>query len=271
MSLDRRRLILLALGLPALAAAGGAARPLGAQSAEARGTQIVTEASARNDGYGDLTAAGEMTLRTGSGQTSTRRFDNSWIEISARESRSLLVFNWPGDIRNTALLTHTFEGQNDDQWLYLPAMERVRRISGSGRSGSFVGSEFAFEDMADQEIDKFDHAWVEDGPCPNGGGTCHVIDRFPRAGSGYSRQRIWLDTRELRLQQVQYFDRRGAHLKTLSITGYQQYLGRFWRAGRMDMVNHLTGASTRLTWSDYAFNRGLSADGFTVNALRRIR
>lgn len=105
----------------------------------------------------------------------------------------------------------------------------------------------------------------------NQSGTCHVIDRVPKTRSGYSRQRIWLDTAELRLQQVQFFDRRGAHLKTLLISGYRQYDGRFWRASQMDMVNHLTGASTRLTWGDYKFDQGLQENAFTVNALRRIR
>lgn len=265
MMFDRRKILQLALCLPPFAAT--AAR---AETAEERGLRIATEASDRRSGYADTTATGEMILRNPGGQEATRQFDSSWISINDSETRTLLVFRWPGDIRNTALLTHTFTGQSDDQWLFLPAMERVRRISGSGRSGSFVGSEFAFEDMVDQEVDKFDHTWITDGPCPTGG-NCHVIDRFPRTRSGYSRQRIWLDTSELRLMQVHYFDRRGAHLKTLQATGYQLYNGRFWRASRMDMVNHLTGASTRLNWSDYRFDQGLSAASFTVNALRRIR
>ena len=241
-----------------------------AETAEQKGLRIATEAANRSDGYRDITSTGEMILRTASGQTAERRFDASWISTSNNASRSLLIFRWPGDIRNTALLTHVYTGKNDDQWLFLPAMERVRRISGSGRSGSFVGSEFAFEDMVDQEVDKFRHKWVEDGRCPSGG-TCHIIDRVPTTNSGYRLQRIWLDTKELRLQQVMYFDRRGAHLKTLVISGYKLYKGRFWRASRMDMVNHLTGASTRLNWGNYQFDRGLSPNSFTVNALRRIK
>lgn len=120
------------------------------------------------------------------------------------------------------------------------------------------------------EVDKFKHNWIADERCP-GSGQCHVIDGVPTTKSGYSRQRIWLDTAELRLQQVQYFDRRGAHLKTLSVSGYRKYSGRFWRASRMDMINHLTGASTRLNWKGYTFNNGLNENGFTVNALRRMR
>ena len=241
-----------------------------AETAEQKGLRLAAPASDRNDGYRDISSAGQMILQTASGQKAERRFDASWIATPGGGSRSLLIFRWPGDIRNTSLLTHVYKGKNDDQWLFLPAMERVRRISGSGRSGSFVGSEFAFEDMVDQEVDKFRHTWIADERCP-GGGNCHVIDRVPVTRSGYSRQRIWLDTGELRLQQVMYFDRRGAHLKTLSLAGYKKYKGRFWRAARMDMVNHLTGARTRLTWDGYRFDQGLNPNAFTVNALRRIK
>jgi outer membrane lipoprotein-sorting protein len=265
MILNRRNILALGLALPASSFRSAWATP-----AEDRGLALATEASNRRSGYEDISVTGEMILRTDSGQESTRRFDASWISTGRGASRSLLVFQWPGDIRNTALLTHAYNGRSDDQWLFLPAMERVRRISGSGRSGSFVGSEFAFEDMVDQEVDKFDHLWIRDENL-SGVGQSHVIDRFPTTNSGYSRQRIWLDASELRLRMVRYFDRRGAHLKTLSISNYRQYIGRFWRSGQMDMVNHLTGASTQLTWNDYSFNQGLRESAFTVNALRRIR
>jgi hypothetical protein len=265
MSLNRRLFLSLGLALPILSARTAVADT----AAEERGLALATEAANRRAGYQDISVAGDMVLRTDSGQEATRRFDASWITTGEGQSRSLLVFRWPGDIRNTALLTHAYSGQTDDQWLFLPAMERVRRISGSGRSGSFVGSEFAFEDMVDQEVDKFDHLWIADQNL-QGRGMCHVIDRFPTTNSGYSRQRIWLDQQELRLQQVHYFDRRGAHLKSLDITGYRRYSNRFWRASRMEMENHLTGASTVLNWGDYQFDQGLRPNAFTVNALRRI-
>lgn len=261
-----RRTILSAIACLMVFAAGTSH----AETAQERGLRIASDASERNGGYSDATASGEMNLKTAKGQTAERRFDASWFEINKGESRSLLIFRWPGDIRNTTLLTHTFKGRKDDQWLFLPALEKIRRISGSGRSGSFVGSEFAFEDISDQEVDKFKYTWITEARCPTSG-KCHVIDRVPTTKSGYSRQRIWLDTSELRLQQVKYFDRRGAHLKTLSITGYRKYSGRFWRAVRMDMVNHLTGAITQLKWKGYTFNQGLQENAFTVNALRRIR
>ncbi len=244
--------------------------PVWAETNAEKGLRIAQEATERRDGYQDISVTGEMILTSKSGKTSTRKFDSSWVDVPEGGARSLLIFRWPGDIRNTALLTHANYNKKDDQWLYLPSLEKVRRISSSGRSGAFVGSEFAFEDMVDQEIDKFDHMYVSEEPCPNGG-TCHVIDRVPRGKSGYSSQRVWFDVTHLRLQQVKYFDRRKAHLKTLTFAGYKLYLGEFWRAHEMNMVNHLSGKSTLLTWGDYAFNSGLRESKFTVNALKRIR
>ncbi|MDF0601876.1 outer membrane lipoprotein-sorting protein [Psychromarinibacter sp. C21-152] len=256
--------------LTGAAAAALVPSAVAAQSAREKGERIAREAAARTEGYGDLSATGEMILKSAGGQTSTRRFDVKWVETGGGASRSLLVFNWPGDIRNTALLTHSYEGRSDDQWLWLPSLNKVRRISSSGRSGSFVGSEFAYEDMTDQEVEEFTHTWVQDGAGP-GGIACHIVDRRPKSASGYSLQRVWFDRQHLRVQQVQYFDRRGAHLKTLRVSGYRLYQGRFWRAGRMDMQNHLTGKATTLTWSNYRFDTGVNPNVLTPNALKRIR
>jgi len=241
-----------------------------AETAAEKGLRIAQSAAARNDGYGDISVSGEMILIGKAGQKSTRRFDAKWVETGGGKSRSLLIFRWPGDIRNTALLTHVKPRKQDDQWLFLPSLSKVRRISSSGRSGSFVGSEFSFEDMVDQDSDKFAHSWLKDERCP-GQGTCHVVDRRPKSKSGYSLQRVWFDQKNLTIQQVMYFDRRGAHLKTLTLSGYKLYNGKFWRARKMAMKNHLTGKSTVLTWSDFKFNTGVNPNTLTPNALKRIR
>ena len=209
-----------------------------------------------------------MILSSPGGQTSIRRFDTKSVEMPNKGARFLLVFHWPGDIRNTALLTHTYKQRTDDQWLYLPALGKVRRITTSGRAGSFVGSEFAYEDIVDQEVERFDHVWIIDQPCPTSG-QCHVIDRRPRTTSGYTRQRVWLDMKNLLPQKIDYFDRAGAHLKTLKTTGYKLYAGRYWRPTKLDMRNHLTGKSTVLMWSGYKFDMGYDPNAFTVTALRR--
>ena len=80
-----------------------------AETAQERGLRLATEASDRSGGYQDISVSGEMILRTASGQSAERRFDANWFSNSKGASRSLLIFRWPGDIRNTALLTHVFK------------------------------------------------------------------------------------------------------------------------------------------------------------------
>lgn len=243
-----------------------------AQTAAQKGEDIARRADAAGSGYGDFTVAGEMSLRTSGGAVSTRKFETKTIEMQGGQaSRSLLVFDWPGDIRGTALLTHGFKTKQDSQWLYLPSVGRVKKIAGSGRSGSFVGSEFSYEDMVEQDVSNYDHVWLRDEACPNGAGQCHLLQRTPRHSSGYSQQAVWLDKKELRYQVIQYYNRRGQLQKTLTIQNYKKYKGRFWRPARMTMVNHQTGKSTVLDWSGYTFNVGLTPQEFTKNAMTRLR
>lgn len=240
-----------------------------AQSAEQKGEQIARHADAVSDGFGDFQVAGAMTLRAAQGQSSTRRFDMKTLELNGgKETRSVLVFDWPGDIRGTALLTHSFVNSQDAQWLYLPSVGRVKKISGSNRSGSFVGSEFAYEDMVEQEASNFTHLWLRDEACPTGAGRCHLLQRSPRFSSGYSRQLVWIDTAG-RYQSIQYFNPRGARHKTLTFSGYRKYQGRYWRPSRMTMVNHLTDKRTILDWTDYRFNLGLHPHEFTREFIAR--
>jgi hypothetical protein len=241
------------------------------QSNAEKGYDIARRAAERDSGYGDYVVSGKMVLRDKGGRESERLFDLKVLERGDGD-RTLLIFNWPGDIRDTALLTHSFENRDDNQWLYLPSFRRVKRISGSGRSGSFVGSEFAYEDMVIQDVDKFKYEWIADQACPTAPQLkCHIIDRMPRYDSGYSRQRVALDTDQLRVLMVQYFDRSGKNVKTLTAAGYRQYKGRYWRADIMRMANHQTGKSSDMIWSDYKFDVGLVEAQFSVNALQNVR
>lgn len=250
-----------------------AALPALAQTPQERGYEIASRAAERAEGYVDSTAAGEMILKNAQGQESVRRFNSSSLEMTADGDRTLFVFEWPGDIDGTALLTHAHTDADDDQWLYLPALKRVKRISSSNRSSSFVGSEFAYEDLVPAELEKYSYIWRLDEPCPTDPSLmCHVYERRPDdIASGYTKQVIWRDQEAYRIQQIDYYDRRQELLKTLVVEGYRLYDNRFWRPATMRMVNHLTGKSTEMRWSDYRFATGLSERDFTTRALERVR
>ena len=133
-----------------------------------------------------------------------------------------------------------------------------------------MGSEFAYEDMSSPELEKFTYRYLRDEPC--GDLTCTVMERFPvNKKSSYSRQVIWQDKEALRTWKIEYYDRKNAHLKTLTLSDHKLYLDRYWRASQMTMVNHLTGKSTVITWTDYQFQTDLDDRDFTKTGLRRAR
>ena len=263
---------LLAIHVVVLACIGGISAPAHSQDATAEeiGLQIALDASARNDGFGNLTAGMSMVLRNKQGQESQRSVRFKVLEVAEDGDQSLFVFDQPRDVRGTALLIHGHLQGLDDQWLYLPALKRVKRISSSTRSGSFMGSEFSYEDLGNPEVEKYTYKYLRNEPC--GELTCSVTEQVPvDRKSSYSRQVVWQDTDELRTWKVDYYDRKNAHLKTLVMADYQQYLDRFWRAHEMTMENHLTGKSTVMNWTDFQFQTDLDERDFTQTGLRRVR
>jgi outer membrane lipoprotein-sorting protein len=211
-----------------------------------------------------------MILKNRQGEESTREIRTRTLEVLEDGDKSLSVFDNPADVKGTAFLSFTHKAGPDDQWLYLPAVKRVKRISSANKSGSFMGSEFAYEDIASQEVEKYAYQWLRDEPCE--GQPCFVIERKPLdPRSGYQQQVVWMDQGEYRIQKIDFYDRKNDLLKTVTFHGYRQYLGRYWRADEMFMVNHQTGKSTRLIWSHYQFRTGLDDRDFDQNSLKRAR
>lgn len=269
MALTPRALALTALaGFTFVQLASGT--PAHAETPEEAGLAIAREAERRDEGYAHYTADQTMVLKNRQGQESSRAISMKVLEGTDDGDKSLIVFNNPRDVKGTALLTHSHKTADDDQWLYLPALKRVKRISSSNKAGSFMGSEFAYEDMTSQEIEKYTYRFDREEPC--GELTCFVVERFPTdKKSGYTRQISWTDTQHYRVWKVEFFDRKNAHLKTLTSSEYQQYEGAYWRPGKMFMENHLTGKTTLLEWSNYDFGTPLRDNEFTKVGLKRAR
>lgn len=234
------------------------------------GRQIAEEVDRRDSGFVDNTVNLRMILRNRHGQESIREIRARTLEVTGDGDKSLVIFDRPGDVKGTAFLSHTHIGEPDDQWLFLPALKRVKRISSKNKSGPFVGSEFAYEDLSSQEVDKYTYRYLRDETV--NGLESFVVERIPVYGnSGYTRQIAWVDKNEYRPQKLEYYDRKGDLLKTLIFSEYQQYLGKFWRAHRWEMENHQTGKSTVLEWSEYDFQNGLTDRDFNRDVLKSVR
>jgi len=241
-----------------------------AETAEEKGLAIAVEADKRDTGWGDQQASLEMILRNRYGQESKRNNRNKTIEVKGDGDKTLIIFDSPNDIKGTAFLSFTHSLKSDEQWIFLPALKRVKRISSSNKSGPFMGSEFAYEDISSQEVDKYKYKYLRDEKI--NGRDCFVIETYPQyEKSGYTRIINWVDKEMYQPLKTEFYDRKNSLLKTLLYSEYKQYLNKFWRAGRMEMKNHVTGKSTSLMFKEYKFKIGLKDSDFNRNALKRAR
>ena len=243
-----------------------------AQAADdTQGFDIAARSDRTDLGFADSEVELQMVLRNAAGQQSTRALRIATLEKPDETvgDKSLVVFETPRDIEGTALLSHAKILDPDDQWLYLPALKRVKRISSSNKSGPFVGSEFAFEDFTAIELNKFTYTYVGEVPC--GDLTCDVLERTPRyENSGYTKQVSWVDQTDFQIRKVEFYDRRGDLLKVLEMSDFRNYEG-IWRAHKLSMSNVQTNKQTDLLYGDYTFDNGLAENDFVKGRLSRLR
>ena len=240
-----------------------------AQTPAEKGTAIALETDRRDSGFGDYTAQVTMILKNRGGAESVREFRMNVLEVPGDGDKTLSVFDQPRDVSGTAILTFSHGLEPDDQWLYLPALKRVKRIATNNKSGPFMGSEFAYEDLGSWEMKKYTYRWLRDEVLD--GHDCHVVENTPAyEHSGYSRQVEWVDKTIHQPRRIDYYDRKNELLKTLTFNDYGQYLERYWRANEMSMENHQSGKTTRLVWSNYQFRTGLDEQDFSRNVLTRV-
>jgi outer membrane lipoprotein-sorting protein len=243
---------------------------LQAQTPEEQGLAIAQEADRRDSGFGDYTSDVKMILKNKQGQESTREIRSKTLEVDGDGDKSMTIFDEPADVKGTALLSFTHKEGPDDQWLYLPALKRVKRIASDNKSGPFMGSEFAYEDISSQEVEKYTYMFLRDDTLD--GMEVFVFERYPvDTKSGYTRQIVWLDKEHYKERKIEFYDRKNSLLKTLLLTDYHQYLDQYWRAHDMHMENHQTGKSTLLLQSNYQYRTGLSDRDFDKNSLKRAR
>jgi len=242
-----------------------------AGTTEDKGLAIAMEANKRDTGFKDYISEMCMILRNKHGKESIRNIRIKVLEVENDGDKSLTIFDNPRDVKGTAFLNYTHKVGDDDQWLYMPALKRVKRISSRNKSGSFVGSEFSYEDISSQEVEKYTYKWIRDETYQ--GSPCFVVDFYPvdKKNSGYTRQLNWIDKKEYRVLKTEFYDKKQSHLKTLTFSGYNIYLDKYWRADKLHMINHQNGKSTGLEFENYKFLTGLKITDFNKNSLKRIR
>lgn len=239
-------------------------------SPEEKGLWVAQQIDKEDAGFLNQVSETTMTLKNKHGQKSTRSMTIKTLEVEGDGDKSMTIFKSPRDVKGTAFLSYTHALGPDDQWLFLPALKRVKRISSNNKSGPFMGSEFAYEDISSQEVGKYTYKYLREEEVLGTKG--HVVERYPvDPKSGYTRQLIWVDGDAWRFGKIEFYDRKGKKLKTLTYEDYKQYPNKKWRANRFQMVNHQNGKSTELLWSDIKFGLELTDRDFDKNALKRTR
>jgi outer membrane lipoprotein-sorting protein len=268
-AMRRRRIAvfgLLLLAVHALPPAASAQAPSGKQIIERNDAMRSVD-----DEKVDL----RMELINKRGQKRDRQL--SWVlkNDAQRNQRALLRFLDPADVRGTALLSIENPDREDDQWLYLPALRKSRRISAANKSDSFVGSDFAYEDLGPEEIDQHDYRLLREESLD--GAAVYVVEATPNSEqrkreSGYSRREIYVRKDTASIVRINYYDRQQELMKTFLARDIRQVpSAKTWRAYTVEMKNEKSGHSTVITYGQFTVNAGVSDDTFSIRELERER
>lgn len=236
--------------------------------------EIIKQVNARNEGDAvSRFVMMEMIDKRGKARVrETRSFRKSF----GAEKRTVIFYLGPRNVKDTAFLTydHPDAGVDDDQWLYLPAMRKVRRISAADRGDYFLGTDFTYEDIKKEtKISAEDYTHRTLGEDVIDGHRCYIVEGVPVNESvarelGYGRAMLWIDAEIWMARKADFFDVRGKRLKTIDTRDIRNIQG-IWTAHELNVINHKTGHKTRFVFSDIDYRTEISDDIFTERALRR--
>lgn len=220
------------------------------------------------NGFEDAKSEMTMTLINANGQQRVRHMKMKVLEGDEGD-KSLMEFLSPADVKGTKFLNYEHLNKDDDQWLYLPALKRVKRIASRNKSGSFMGSEFSYEDLSSFNVDKYTYAQGDAKQIEANGKTYWQVERVPiDKNSGYTKQVSLVDTETFLTYKVDYFDRKRSLLKTAVFDEYNK-IGGVWRIGTITMTNHQNDKKTILVWENETVKNGLKGRDFHKRVLKR--
>lgn len=257
---------LLILLIALLAAPALAQTPTGREVMEAYKAQDRTE---------DTVAEMAMSIINDRGNTRERKL-TLWTKTRDDDTRMQLIrFQAPADVKGTGFLSIENRDREDDNWLYLPALRKTRRIAGSDKQDSFVGTDFTYEDLESEKLDA--HAYEVIGSEAVDGTEAWIVEALPTdpdriEETAYSKRELWIGKDHHLLLQARHYDKDGAYVKWLHAEDIRQVPGTDkWRAYRLTMEDVLDGGKTVLEISAYQIDQGVSEDFFTQRYLKRGR
>ncbi len=238
------------------------------QAQSLSGRDIALKVKDRPDGD---TRSSEMSMQlvNKNGSTRDRKIQSYSMDIG-KDKKTIMFFLYPGDVKGTGFLTWDYDdvSKTDDKWLYLPAMKKTRRISGSSsKTDYFMGSDFTYDDMGSRNVDEDEHKLLKEEVV--NGHKCWVLESKPKTqGELYSRKVAWIRQDCLIAIKVEYYDKLNKLHRKLEMSNIEKVDG-FWIAKKMHMTNVQTNHQTILTISNPKYNIKIDQSAFTVAKLEK--
>ena len=229
--------------------------------------EVAKKSQEQMSGFEDSIAQMQMHLINAAGQEKIRTMNMKVLE-GKTEDKSLMEFLTPADVRGTKFLNYEHVDRDDDQWLYLPALKRVKRIASKNKSGSFMGSEFSYEDLSASNVEKYTYTQGEAEVVTLDGKKVYKSISQPRSKySGYTKLISYIDTKTFLVQKIEYFDRKKKLYKVAHFNKYNKF-GNVYRSAKITMQNIQNAKTTLLVWKDEKIKNGLKERDFHKRYLK---
>jgi len=235
--------------------------------ADPSGAEIMQAVYDRPQGQ-DMSGTLVMTLTDARGGTRVRDIKQILGRFGSVDKK-LMVFQSPADVRGTAFMNWSYkeEGKSDEQWIYLPALKRVKRISSEGRGDYFMGSDFTYDDLGNRHPSEDNHRLIRSETV--NGEDCWVVESVPKDPKYmYSKTITWVSKQKMVGVRREYYDQKGKHLKDLTIERVEQISG-FWIITKTEMKNVQKNTKTVMEFSNVRIDTGLREDLFSERTLTR--
>ena len=236
-------------------------------NAQLTGRQIVEKAYNLPTGD-DQTSVLTMTLTNKSGQTRVRKIQQYTKQIGNVEKK-IMFFISPADVKNTSFMNWSYDNSNkpDDQWIYLPALKKVKRISSDSKSDYFMGSDFTYDDLGDRKLDADVHKLIKEETV--NGHPCYVVESVSKDEDYmYSKTKTWIRKDNFVGMKKEFYDEDGELLKILTIKKVEKISG-FWIITSSEMKNIQKNHKTTIKLSNVKINTGVPASKFTERMMMR--
>ncbi len=245
-----------------------------AVAADLSARAIMEKVDARDDGDNQISDM-QMVLIDKSGNERIRSI-RSYTKDKGDDKQRIMFFLSPADVKNTAFLTYDYDepSKDDDQWLYLPALRKSKRIASSDKSGSFMGSDFNYSDMTRKDLDSYDYTILKEMDV--NGDKVWVIESKPRTKeekeeSGYEKSMLFVRQDNFMVIRAIHWEYNGSKLKYMEAPIIEKIDG-IWVARKLTMTTkkgRTTLHRTELNFNNIKFNQNLDESMFSIRRIEK--